>query len=322
MKRWITLSAWAMGIIMTVILLSACTAQPGPVLPTATFAPTDVVPSVTATYLPPPTVTFFPSATPRSGDVLIVTPSDQSGSLIPGTPSVPVSSGAPLDTATTVDTATPADTPTPSSTPTPAPTDTPSPTPTPLVQNLPGGATIGDKIYTASFDQGWPSVADPSAHMGIVNGQYAWQIGPFDARFITTTLVNQNNLYEEIQATPAKCPDKAGYGLIARYKDASDYYVFSLFCDNTYTVVAKVGGSVFGLSNGKLPDGIDDTTNQPHRVGIAAFKDSFSLYFDGQVIGSFSDNQLAQGDVALYAFSQGTSPVQVSFDNWQVWSLR
>ena len=59
------------------------------------------------------------------------------------------------------------------------------------------------------------------------------------------------------RCSPGTCPAKAGYGVMFHFKDASNYYLLTIFCDNTYTAVAKVAGSVQAMNYGNLPSGLD-----------------------------------------------------------------
>jgi len=289
--------------LLAIITLAGCEAQPTHTLPTATPAPTGVVPTTTATFLPPPTVTSYPTATPRGAGPVIAPPSD--GATVSPDSSV-VASAAP--------TTLPA-----SATPIP-PSSTPVPPAAPV--KLPDGAILGDRIFVADFFQGWPDANFPTVKMTLKDGQYDFEIGPQDAGIRNTGVVQAHNLYHQIEVTPANCPDGAGIGLRFRQKDASNYYRFSVFCDNTYKSAVVIGGSVTELTAGPLPAGLDASTNQTHQIGVAAFNTGFTFYFDGKSVGNASDASLDQGDVAFYAFSQSAKVIELAFDNWQVWALR
>jgi hypothetical protein len=265
--------------------------------------------------LPPPTVTLFPTATLRDFEVVPVTidpnitltflPSDSvnptAGTGIQQSSPTPTES---LMTATTV------------------PTYTSTATPTSAVAALPEGMTLVDKVFTADFFQGWPSYDDPTAKISIQKGQYVFKIGPLSARFVNTTLVNRADTYTQIEVIPQTCTNTNGYGLIYRYKDAANYYLFTVFCNKTFTAVARVNGSLLGFLNENLPVGLDPSGSGTHTIGVAAKGEAMALFMDGQLVGSFTDNQLTQGDVAVYAASQTTEVISVAFDNLQVWTVR
>lgn len=284
-----------------IVLLSGCGNTSATILPTTTPAPTQVVPTATATFLPPPTVTSFPTATPRGMDQpplvdLAMTP----GGLVTSVATEPL-----------------ATTPTLAASPLP-PTATLTPTAPP---DVPEGVTVGSVLYTTSF-QGWPTMNDPTAKMSFTEGLYLFEIGPKDARYWTTLAVNQRHMYVQTEVTPKQCPSKprVGYGLLFRYADENNYYLLTIFCDKSFTVGGKDSGSIFG-NNGVLPSGLDPTSSTVHRVGVLAHGDDYKLYFDKQSIGTFSDIRRQQGDVGIYAISQADEAIRVAFGNLRVWVI-
>jgi hypothetical protein len=305
MRRLLTIRLFSVALLMW--LSAGCRSTTTPALPTATLLPTQVISTFTPTFLPPPTVTLYPTATARNGQVIApvagIAPA-------PGEVSTELPTAAPVIVATSIP---------PTATASPPPTATFTPTVT--IVDLPAGASLGDMIYFSDFSAGWPSFNDPTAKISLNNGQYQFEVGPFDGRFLNTTLVKQRNLYAQVEVTPSACADKAGYGMMFRFKDANNYYLLSIFCDSSYTAVAKIAGTVYGMTNGILPTGIDPTNNQVHTVGVVAREDNYTLYLNKQIIGSFTDPQLKQGDVAIYAVSQGAQVLKASFDNLKIWNV-
>ena len=290
-------------------LLAGCQSAPAQALPSATPLPTQAVPTTTATFLPPPTVTPYPSPTMRGAD----------GGAPPEAVSSPAAgdTGAPASPIPVVQN-TQAPTLTPSITPSPAPTATP----TVSFINLPAGVSLGGTMYLSDFAAGWPSVNDPTAKIAIKNGQYAFEVGPFDGRYFTTTVLKLANLYAQVEVTPDTCPQKAGYGLMFHFQDANNYYLLTIYCDNTYTAIAKVAGSVEALNYGNLPSGLNAGQQGMLHLGVLARGTSYTMFLEGQNIGAFDDSQFPQGDIAIYASSQGNKALKVSFDNLKVWSVQ
>jgi hypothetical protein len=283
-----------------VVMLSGCSGASSIILPTTTPAPTQVVPTATATFLPPPTVTSFPTATPRgTGRPLITDTTMTPGGLV-------TSVALPTEnTATLAATQLP---PTAISTPT-APPD------------IPEGVTVGSVLYTTSF-QGWQPMNDPTAKMSFVDGQYLFEIGPNDAKYRYSLAVNQRNMYVQMEVTPKQCPSKPmmGYGLMFRYSDDNNYYLLTIFCDKSYTIGGKDSGSIFG-NKGVLSSDLDPTSSTTHRVGVLARGDDYTLYFDKKSIGTFHDIRRQQGDVGIYAISQADEAIRVAFGNLKVWTI-
>jgi hypothetical protein len=302
--RRLTLALTVLGLAFT---LASCAGQgePGPaLLPTATAQPTQAMPTPTETPLPPPTVTSFPTVTPRSEAPEDLTAEPGGGSEEPAPtseseeqPSVE-ETGAP-------------------------PTSTPVPAPATNDSGLPG-VSRDRMIFAADFYQGWPTIDESNVLIRLVDGQYLFEVGPTDAARVQTTAVNQRDAYVQVEAIPKACPEGTGYGLIFRYVDDDNYYLETISCDNRVTAVARVNGSFSGgtLVDADLPAGLDAASPQTHILGVLSEGDSHTLYLDDQVVGSFEDARHERGDVALHAISRGTGVIRVAFDNLEVWTVR
>jgi hypothetical protein len=187
----------------------------------------------------------------------------------------------------------------------------------------PANLSLGPQIFSADFAQGWPSINDETAKISLNGGAYSFSIGPFDSRFMSTSVVDQGDYYIEVDVNVPECSEGTGYGLLMRQQDANNYYAYIIFCNNTYSLLARVNGSIPGgpLAVGPLPEGVSDTTGS-HTLGAMARGQNITVFFDGEVVTDIDDDRHQQGDIALYALSQGTSVIQVDFDNLEVWALQ
>jgi len=176
----------------------------------------------------------------------------------------------------------------------------------------------------ADFSQGWPSIDEATAKIRLAGGRYIFEVGPFDGRFITTTAIDTDDLYAQVEATPESCLEGGGYGLLFRFSDNGNYYLYNVYCNNTYTVIARVNGSLApsALSHGPLPGSVRVSDAYPNTLGVLTTGDRFTLYLDNQVVASVSDDRHATGDLALYVVSEGANIVRVAFDNLEVWAVR
>jgi hypothetical protein len=300
--RKITLALTVLGLVFT---LASCAGQgeSGPaLLPTATAQPTQAIPTPTETPLPPPTVTSFPTVTPRSEspeDLMTEPPEPGEGSEEP-TPASESEEQLPVEN-----------------------TSTPVSAPATGDSGLPG-VSRDRMIFAADFYQGWPTIDESNVLIRLVDGQYLFEVGPTDAARVQTTAVNQRDAYVQVEATPKACPEGTGYGLIVRYVDDDNYYLITFSCDNRVTAVARVNGSFSGgtLVDDDLPAGLDAASLQTHILGVLSEGDSHTIYMDDQVVGSFEDARHERGDVALHAISRGTGVIRVAFDNLEVWTVR
>ena len=297
----LTIALTMLGLAVT---LAGCGNQSGPesaLLPTATAQPTQAMPIPTETPLPPPTVTSFPTVTPRSASA-----DDRTEE-----PPEPGEGGE--EPAPTADSGEQPPAEPPTNTPVAVPDDS----------GLPG-VSRDRMIFAADFYQGWPTIDEANVLIRLVDGQYLFEVGPTDAARVQTTAVNQRDAYVQVETTPKACPEGTGYGLIFRYVDDDNYYLTTISCDNRVTTVSRVAGSFSGgtLVDDALPAGLDAASDQVHTLGVLSEGDSHTLYLDDQVVGNFDDSEHEQGDVALHAISRGTGVIRVAFDNLEVWTVR
>jgi hypothetical protein len=300
----------ALTVLGLALALAACGEESAPesaILPTATAQPTQAMPTPTETPLPPPTVTSFPTVTPRSE-----APDD----LPAETPEPEESSEEPAPTADSEEQPTVEEA-------SAQPTETPAPTSVPNDDGLPG-VSIDRMIFTADFYQGWPTIDESNVLIRLVDGEYLFEVGPTDDARVQTTAVNQRDAYVQVEVIPKSCPEGTGYGLIFRYVDDDNYYLATISCDNRVTAVSRTDGSFGGgtLVDDDLPAGLDATSEEVHTLGVLSEGDAHTLYLDDQLVGSFEDAQHEQGDVALHAISRGTGVIRVAFDNLEVWTVR
>jgi hypothetical protein len=285
MRRWL----WA-GLCAISVVMAGCGGASQTVLPTATPAPTQVIPTATLTVTPPPTVTPFPSLTPRGTGEATAQSTDALAGTQAGGATQPATQAL---------------------------------QPTSASGSGADGINRGAVLFTAGFEQGWPTIDEATAKVSIISGKYNFELGPYDARFISTTGVDAENLYAEVDVAVSACPASGGYGLLFRQSTGGNYYALIITCSGWYSLLARVGGTLAKdpVASGALPAGIDPK-NGSHVVGVATQGDTISMYLDGQLIGQATDTRLDSGDIALYAFTESDSLIQVAFDNLEVWAIQ
>lgn len=274
-------------ILMTTVLIAGCLAdQSADILPTATPLPTAIIATITPTPTPLPTVTPFPT-----GNGVAAT-TDRSEDSV----------GEDISETT------------------PSATSLARPTTAPPAAS---SASRGRVIYSTDFSQGWPTMDEPTASLGLADGRYVFEVGPFDGRYITTTVVSESVYLAEVDVHPEVCPAKGGFGLLFNYADSANYYAFTVYCDNRLTVVGRQNGALFGVGveGASLPGGLTASGGGAHLIAVMAKNGAFTLYFDDQVVATFSDDRVPAGDIAVYATSQGGEAVRVGFDNLTVYEL-
>ena len=280
-----------------VVGLTACSGSaPTQSLPTATLAQTDAPAQPTATPQPPPTVTPFPTGTP------LPTPTPT-----PETEEAAIEGNDETNEAES---------------------DTPEVTSAPTASTDEGSATAsdferGDRRYSTDFSSGWPTLDDTASdsQSATVDGADTFDLAVNRQWVVATTVLTIDDFIAEVDVTPDTCPEGAGYGLFFRYVDGDNYFALTFFCGGRVTVFARSGGVLVQppLLDMSLPDGLDASSTDTHQITVAARGSEFAIMFDGEIIGGFSSELHAEGDLALYAVSGSTAGMQIAFDNLEVY---
>ncbi len=130
------------------------------------------------------------------------------------------------------------------------------------------------------------------------------------------------NIYLTGTAVVPNTKCKAGdyWGLIFRYKDNANFYVFGVSCDGKYKMLKRLDG-LFET----VVDFTDSTAilklGQKNVLGVRAVGDQISLYANDQFITTVTDGTFAEGLIGLYVASRLTPNLTVVFDDITVYSI-
>jgi hypothetical protein len=259
-----------------------------------------MVPPPTATRQPPPTVTPFPTATP-GGEAVNVPDADP----------------------TAEETESTGENETPDAVTTEPPAASPTATEASPSASLPEGVQIVGSPLVFAFDTGWPTLDDDRATIGIIGGDYVFNITNDARRYVNSGYVDQENLYLELDVLPESCPDTSSYGLYFRFQDTDNYYALNFFCQNRITVHVRSLGVLITppLVDTTLPDGLDASSPETHTIGLLTRGEEIAIYFDNEEIARFTDGTHTEGDIALYATAQSFGII-VRFEHLEIWNVR
>jgi hypothetical protein len=213
-------------------------------------------------------------------------------------------------------------TPKPEATNTPKPTPRPTDTPVPTKPALPPGVLFSDDFISqeASEEKGWSFESgenvgrdwSPGALTLSVNKKnwlgLNWPDGEFD------------DFGAEVEAQAASA--FAEYGLIFRIsgkQGSRSYYLFGVTTDGKYYVDKQINGEWADPSPVKL------ATSQyvkkgkvKNRLGVLAEGSKISLYVNGFLVKSFTDDSIEGGAVGLFAGSGEKDSAEIAFSKFMV----
>ena len=186
-----------------------------------------------------------------------------------------------------------------------------------------GGAMLADD-FEGEQDCGWiqynqggavVAIEDGAMHISTGSPGEIWWTNP--ERIFDDSIIN-------VRATQVSGIDDNAYGVICRYQDESNFYLFLISGDGYYAI-----GKYSGADNPVTyltPDGqyqASEFINQgaaTNNIQASCIGNELSLAVNGQPLITVTDTSFASGDVgmAVSTLQQGT--VEVAFDEFRVFA--
>ena len=220
----------------------------------------------------------------------------------------------------------------PSSTPTPTetiqwfpPSATPTPRPTrtaiPTTDWRPGvGAAI--LIDDFSSQESWQSGQRESGNIAF--GSQQLNLAVSAARGYLYSLRSEPSLgdfYLEITASPNLCRGEDTYGLILRASDAFSYYRYAVNCSGMVRLEQVRAGSASVLYDWVLSGQVPIGAPARVRLGVWAYGDELRLFVGDVYQLSATRLGMLEGNIGVFARSEGSSALSVSFSDLVVYTL-
>lgn len=120
---------------------------------------------------------------------------------------------------------------------------------------------------------------------------------------------SRSNQAIEADIRPTAFASSAGdkwFGLLARYRDASNYYYVTIRNNNTVLLRRMVNGTFTTLASATLPV----TLNRNYRVRLEAIGTHLRVFVDNQLLASATDRTLTQGLAGVMMYK-----MQADYDN-------
>jgi hypothetical protein len=124
----------------------------------------------------------------------------------------------------------------------------------------------------------------------------------------------------EVDATKMAGPDTNDIGVVCRYKDPGNFYVFSISSDGYYGVSKFIDGEEqwIGMEAPQLDNITIRTGTATNHIRADCIHQRLSLYVNGKNLINVTDGDLPQGNVGLIAGTWDTPGTDVLFDNFLV----
>lgn len=232
---------------------------------------------------------------------------------------------AAVPTATPVPTSTPLP---PTITPTePIPTATetlPPPTATPVPDDP--AIVLGAPFYIDNFDnrRNWTLFDSECFKSDISDSKYVMtHKGSLDYACWEMTALKVQNVYLQTLVTmPEDCHPNDRFGMIFRAPDLEQGYLVGLTCDGRFFLNKWDGKKTTTLIHTDSNPAILVGSGLLNRLGVKAAGNTYSLYVNGVLLGTATDDQyLEEGLIGFFVAPGTKESFTVRFDDLAVWRL-
>lgn len=174
----------------------------------------------------------------------------------------------------------------------------------------------GDVLLREEFDS---SVLSNFTEDEDEDSRYSFEDGGYVIEAKTTEMLVwalTDDEYDDVvitcDSTALPGSETAAAGLIFRYVDDNNFYLFNVSTNGFYTLEALVDGEWEILIDQTQSDVIDAVNNQ---LQVALDGDRIALYVNGDLLEETSDDRFARGNVAISVNSFEDAPGIIRFDN-------
>lgn len=225
------------------------------------------------------------------------------------------------------------------------PTETPEPSPT-LVEATPTEAAPPTETPTPTPDDDDPAqrLGDPAFVQDFTGAASPWDFESDQAVFRTengylnlTARLNPNwhswrvfspvlrNAYVEATVEFTNCAGRDRFGLAVRStSDGQQFYYMAVTCNEQWGFFRMTPGvNIEQIIAYQTADVLTDGLDEPLRLGIWMEGTNFTLFINGQEVGSASDSALTEEGYTGFLIAFANTPgFTVRVDKLQSWNLR
>ena len=212
----------------------------------------------------------------------------------------------------------------------PATPVTVAPTSTALVVVQPADSTplsqadIGKLLFTEIFAPGdyWNQTGtNNNSKIEITQDRLQISLTQAPAISWSVNAFRSANFYFQGTAEPRNCITGDYYGLVFRYKDDANLYLFGVSCSGEYRVLRRNNGDYSVLADFTANAAVL-TGNKQNLLGVHAQGADLKFYVNDIRVGSINDGAAAEGFFGFFAKTEGNPGLQVYFDDAGAWELK
>jgi hypothetical protein len=180
----------------------------------------------------------------------------------------------------------------------------------------------GEALYHDDFSSstnGWPQTVNANGSLGYADGAYEMLVQSASYDLLAVSGQIYRNVQIEVDATRSAGPVDNRFGLICRFQDMDNFYIFIISSDGYYAIgIIKDGAaSLLGQEMMAFSAAIVQGSGHNH-LRFDCIGNTLTGYINGQTIAITNDANFSDGDAGLITGAFDETGVDVSFDNFMV----
>ncbi len=201
-----------------------------------------------------------------------------------------------------------------------------------LVFLLPAGCSLfrpprGELLYAERFTEAegnsWWVGEEEGFRCWIADGKYHMESQPDNRPGVWNNAAGQFEDFEllvDVQHVAGRV-DKSGAGVLFRFADWSNHYVFLVSPSGFFSLRRVVDGDWATLKSWTAHDAVHQGT-AVNTLSVTVSGDDIVLKVNGQEVFHTTDSAVPAGGIGVRgSSSEGNATMHVTFDNIEVWSL-
>jgi hypothetical protein len=195
-------------------------------------------------------------------------------------------------------------------------------TPDRLATRTPGTAratiaSTSDVLYEDDFedvDSGWDTWDDTEAAGGYEDGMYAIEVKEVDTFYWANAGQDFSDFVLDVDATKLNGVDNNHFGVIFRYQDSKNFYMFGLASDGYYHFGYYKDDEWTYITEWTETGAISAGEALNH-ITVRCEGSTFTLIVNGEELATITDRTYDSGDIGFYVGTIDDAPVKLAFDN-------
>ncbi|MCX6025899.1 MAG: serine protease [Chloroflexi bacterium] len=189
---------------------------------------------------------------------------------------------------------------------------------------VPGGpgSASGKVLFADDFSDpfsGWPRRSDETVITDYAQGGYRIWVNDSQLDVWGQPGLDVVDAIMEVEATTLGGPQDNDFGVLCRYQDNQNYYLFEISSDGYAIIAMYRAGEWVGLSSDQYqPSDAIAQGEATNRIRAECIGPTLRLYVNDELVAEAEDSTLPSGDVGLIAGTFDEAGTDILFDNFKV----